>query len=135
VISSYAYTFDNVGNRLTMTDNNSKQTIYEYDDLYRLTKVTYPSGKIVEYTYDAAGNRTEMKINNDTTVNYFYDDENRLLSYSSGAETTVFQYDNNGNMIYKATGGETYNLTFDIENRMLKVQRKQGRFSRFPIFR
>ncbi|MDN5364456.1 MAG: hypothetical protein PWQ91_1518, partial [Eubacteriales bacterium] len=26
----------------------------------RLTKITYPDGKITEYTYDAAGNRTAV---------------------------------------------------------------------------
>jgi len=83
----------------------------------------YPDSSAIGFKYDAAGNRTQMIINNDTTVNYVYDDENRLLLYSSGVETTVFQYDNNGNMIYKANGGDTYNLTFDIENRLVKVQK------------
>jgi YD repeat-containing protein len=31
---------------------------YEYDELGRVTKVTYDDGKYVQYQYDAAGNRT-----------------------------------------------------------------------------
>jgi YD repeat-containing protein len=30
---------------------------YEYDNLYRLTKATYPNGTVIEYSYDKAGNR------------------------------------------------------------------------------
>jgi YD repeat-containing protein len=35
---------------------------YEYDDLYRLIKATYPDGTIIEYSYDAAGNRLSKVI-------------------------------------------------------------------------
>lgn len=31
---------------------------YDYDELGRLTKVTYDDGSYVEYEYDDAGNRT-----------------------------------------------------------------------------
>ena len=30
---------------------------YEYDNLNRLTKVTYANGAVVQYTYDELGNR------------------------------------------------------------------------------
>ena len=36
--------------------------IYEYDDLYRLTKATYADGMVFEYTYDEAGNRLTKVI-------------------------------------------------------------------------
>jgi YD repeat-containing protein len=31
-------------------------TLYTYDELNRLTSVSYGDGKVVSYTYDAAGN-------------------------------------------------------------------------------
>jgi YD repeat-containing protein len=33
---------------------------YTYDNLGRLTKVTYSNGVVITYTYDAAGNRTSV---------------------------------------------------------------------------
>lgn len=36
--------------------------IYSYDNLHRLTKVTYPDGSMVEYSYDGVGNRQQKKI-------------------------------------------------------------------------
>ena len=39
------------------------KTKYEYDELNRLTKVTYSSGAIVTYTYDDLGNRKTKTVN------------------------------------------------------------------------
>ncbi len=49
-------------------------TDYEYDDQYRLIKVSRPDGTIINYTYDEAGNRTSMVVvsvadNGSVTVN------------------------------------------------------------------
>ena len=38
----------------------AETVIYEYDNLYRLTKATYSDGTIIEYTFDAAGNRQSV---------------------------------------------------------------------------
>lgn len=54
----------------TLTSLNA-QTSYEYDNLYRLTKVTYSNGTSVSYTYDALGNRTSKKVTGGTTVTTF----------------------------------------------------------------
>lgn len=42
--------------------NAQSKISYEYDNLYRLTKVTYSNGTIVSYTYDALGNRISKKV-------------------------------------------------------------------------
>lgn len=39
------------------------KTKYEYDELNRLTKVTYSSGAVVTYTYDDLGNRKTKTVN------------------------------------------------------------------------
>lgn len=51
-----------------MTYLNAQSKIsYEYDNLYRLTKVTYPNGTIVAYTYDALGNRISKQVTGSPT--------------------------------------------------------------------
>jgi YD repeat-containing protein len=48
-----------------------------YDDLHRLTSVTYPGPSTTTYDFDAFGNREEMTTGAGTTT-YDYDDADRL---------------------------------------------------------
>lgn len=44
------------------TQAQTKKVIYEYDNLNRLTKVTYSNGVEITYTYDVMGNRTQKQV-------------------------------------------------------------------------
>jgi len=115
-IAVFTYTLDEVGNRLTMQDLDGTTT-YGYDDLYRLTDVTYPDGEAVAYGYDTMGNRTVMTSTVSGVVTYTYDNGDRLLSYTGPGGTTHLTWDDNGNMTGK--GGATY--TFDALDRLTQV--------------
>ena len=52
------YTYDPVGNRLSMSDAIGS-TIYTYDELNRPITVQDAYGKTVGYQYDPAGRRTK----------------------------------------------------------------------------
>jgi RHS repeat-associated protein len=71
------FTYDQAGNRKTMTDGTGVTT-YSYDDLYRLTGVNDGAGLQVGYGYDAVGNRTRLTYPNNYTATYTYDPGNRL---------------------------------------------------------
>ncbi|MCK5161721.1 MAG: RHS repeat protein, partial [Candidatus Aureabacteria bacterium] len=76
------YTYDNVGNKISMIEKHVSPvalTSYEYDNLYRLTQVTYPDSLIETYTYDAAGNRL-TKSNGASNEVYVYNDDNELTT-------------------------------------------------------
>lgn len=97
-----------MSNRLSVTNEQDKNTCYTYDNLYQLTKVDYPDGQSVEYTYDPVGNRTSAG-----GVPYIYDNANRLIQM----DTTPYGYDFNGNLI--SIGEATY-YNYDYENRLIR---------------
>ena len=63
------------------------QTTYTYDDLNRLTSVTYSNGVTVSYTYDALGNRTSKKVTGASAPKEAY------AWLSSDGKTLTFCYD------------------------------------------
>ena len=60
---SYDYSYNNVGNRLTMLVNGTDLHSYTYDNIYQLTEVDYPEDSFTDDTsfiYDPAGNRWQV---------------------------------------------------------------------------
>jgi len=101
--------FDFLGNVLcvlqfksnSLTDvNNFIFTKFEYDNLYRLLKVTSPLGLVNEYRYDLRGN-----------INY---------KKSPDAGETKYAYDKYGNLRFEqhASLGKAWLNTYDAFNRM-----------------
>jgi len=52
VILPIHYELDANGNRVSMSDDRGTES-YAYDNLNRLTQVTYADGEVVTYSYDA----------------------------------------------------------------------------------
>jgi RHS repeat-associated protein len=112
-IASVSYTLDNVGNRTQRVDQAGTHT-YEYDDLYRLTEVTYPGPATTEYAFDAFGNRLTM-TNAAGTTDYEYDDADRLTEVDEPAASPVaYTWDDNGSLT--ARGSDSF--AWDYEERM-----------------
>jgi RHS repeat-associated protein len=107
------YTLDDAGNRTQRVDGLGTHT-YDYDDLYRLTGVTYPGPDDVDYTYDAVGNRLTLVDSNGTT-DYTYDAADRLTSVDPpSASPVTYTWDDNGNLT--ARGSDSF--VWDAEDRM-----------------
>jgi YD repeat-containing protein len=121
----YSYTYDDVGNRMTMlvTDGSGTKThVYGYDNIYQLTDVNYPAGydylaTDTTFNYDAAGNRTTV-IDGGGTATY---STNNLNQYTAVADVN-YLYDDGGNMTYD--GANSY--AYDPENRLVTVAREEG---------
>jgi RHS repeat-associated protein len=107
-IDSVTYTMDNVGNRLTKTQNSTGYN-YTYDNIYRLTQAAPSTGTQETYTYDQVGNRLTKVPDAPPSVNaataYTYDDENRLTGVQITRDNLVkaltFAYDPFGRRISK----------------------------------
>jgi RHS repeat-associated protein len=104
---NFGYTYDNVGNRLSLTDTNGLHN-YSYDNVYRLVNSTNPSET---YSYDPVSNRNPLTNN--------YDGGNRLLD----DDIYTYTYDLDGNMTKKVKkiGGETTTYTYNSEDQLIGV--------------
>jgi RHS repeat-associated protein len=86
--ASTFYTYDQNGNRATMTTGSLTAT-YTYDDADELTAIT--GAQAHTYSYDANGNRTGVDA--DT---FAYDWANQLTSATVGTATVAYTYDGGG---------------------------------------
>ena len=126
-LSSYTYTYDNVGNRQTVTENGTSVVSYTYDDIYQLESETRTG--IVPYTisyqYDNVGNRTQM-VKNAVTTTYTYNNNNQLITETAQGVTLTYSYDKNGNLLSKTGGGNTTTYAWDFRNLLLSVTEPAG---------
>ncbi len=106
-LTDFAYGLDNAGMRTSVVTPAGTESC-TYDNLYRLTGVTYPDTSTQVYTYDAVGNRL-TKVQGSTT-SYTYDNADRMTA----AGGVTYTYDNNGNQ----TGRGSDLFGWDIEDRL-----------------
>jgi YD repeat-containing protein len=114
------YTFDNVGNILSVQDNaRGETTNYGYDDLNRLMSASVTTGANQysrAWQYDAIGNITQ-RVENGVTITYQYNDATSKHAVTHLNNVLKYQYDPNGNMTTR--DGDT--LAYDVENRLTSV--------------
>ena len=118
-ISSFVYSYDGNGNRLTQVERHSsfnsgagETTGYTYDPSDRLESVTYANGASLVYTYDKNGNRlteigTEPKSLTAVNRQFSYNYRNSLVAVKDNvnpAASFLYEFDENGNTISKTTG-------------------------------
>ncbi|MBI4712082.1 MAG: hypothetical protein HY762_02065 [Planctomycetes bacterium] len=125
-VSSFAYTYDLVGNKTSMGLLGGDVLAYGYDADYQLTSEVRTG--IVTYTigiqYDEVGNRlTQTK--NGVATNYSYNNANQLLTEVTGITPTVYAYDANGNVVSKTALGWTYLYGYDSDNHMINYTDSQ----------
>ncbi|OIO99218.1 MAG: hypothetical protein AUJ96_19760 [Armatimonadetes bacterium CG2_30_66_41] len=86
------FTYDPLGNRLSMTDPTGTYT-YGYDSLNRVASVTDPHGTVT-YQYDSNGNRTRMDDHFGGTTLYQYNANDQVTQLTDRAGGVYgFQYD------------------------------------------
>jgi len=115
------YGYDAAGNRTSLVDPLGQTTSFGYDNLNRLTGVSYSDGVTpnVSYGYDANGNRANM-VDGTGTTTYSYDEMDRLTSVvSAGPKTVGYRYDLDGNrtkLIYP--DGTAVSYSYDRGSRL-----------------
>ncbi|MBU1109987.1 MAG: hypothetical protein KKB51_25120 [Candidatus Riflebacteria bacterium] len=115
ILALRQYSYDPVGNRISMADESGNITAYSYDNSNWLTQAAYPNADIVTYTYNGAGDRLTEKLNQNEAVTYSYDAAGRMI----GKGDEAFEYDDDGNMLSNNTSFYTWNS----DNRLTQVEK------------
>jgi RHS repeat-associated protein len=112
------YTYDAVGNLLTITDANGNVTTFGYDLLDRLIREVNPIGNTWQYEYDPVGNLIRRTDANGDVTGYTYDADDLLVSigYPDGSGVT-FAYDAAHNQVQMIDGLGTTLNTYDALSR------------------
>ena len=102
---SYAYDYDNIGNRKTAQENAEKITSYQSNALNQYTALSVDGEPDFQPEYDADGNQTRVKTNTGIWA-ITYDTENRPTDFTCTAAdntiTTVHcEYDSMGRRAIK----------------------------------
>ncbi len=122
---SIGYTYDESGNRLSMTDD-SGTSYYLYDGNNQLLKIEKENITQISYTYDRIGNISTVIDSKGFVTAYTYDKSSRMETVSFGGRTLVYSYDVNGNresLTCEGSFSETY--TVDKNNRVTGVYNRK----------
>jgi RHS repeat-associated protein len=142
VLTSYEYSYDVNGNRLTQVETNGgppETTTYTYDDLSRLETVTYPDDTSAAYEYDAVGNRTRETLRDASGVvvsdkTAVFDPINRLSSITDSvdpSQNATLTYDRNGNLLSKTTAAGTEEYSYDARDLLVETRAGPAITARF----
>lgn len=115
ILALRQYAYDLAGNRVSMTDEDGKVTVYAYDASNWLKQVDYPGNQRVLYTYNDAGDRLSEQTGSNPAIQYAYDAAGRMI----GRGSESFSYDADGNMLTDAVATYTWNS----DNRLVRVEK------------
>jgi len=122
-ITGESYQYDEIGNRIQITNGRDFKTTYKYDNNNNLKKVEriVPSGpnQVTEYIYDELDRKIRTIDPNENATCYEYDPVGRLIKEINpeGNETT-YTYDAHGNVLSVTDGNcVTISYGYDSMNR------------------
>jgi len=123
VENNTSYTYDEVGNVLTVTDAQGTIT-YTYNINDQVATRTDTFGNTVKYEYDKARRLKKLIYPDGKAVVYTYDENNNLTKVTDWANReTLFEYDSNGNLVKTTHVNGAYTLyTYDNNSRLLTLK-------------
>jgi RHS repeat-associated protein len=115
------YTYDPMGNRLTLTEPDGNTTTWTYDADNRVSTEVNAAGDTVTKTFDGVGNTITVTSPNLNVTTNTYDALNRLIQVTDTAGLfSTYSYDNEGNRLSYGDGnGNTTSHSYDVVNRLI----------------
>jgi RHS repeat-associated protein len=111
------YKYDAEGNLVELSDSNKGSSRFAYGPVERLREVMEPEKKVEQFVYDSTGNllrRGEREFR--------YGEPDRLIK----ADDASLIYDEVGNLIEKRRAGSVIRYQYDLDNRLIAVESKEG---------
>lgn len=128
-ITSYACTYDAVGNRSVVTELDGSTTHYAYDATGQLLSETRENGSTtwnLLYEYDAVGNRVKKVDNGETTI-YKYGVCNELVrELPHNGLPIQYQHDECGRLVSVIKEAQVMKRFWDAAGRLLSTVRPDG---------
>jgi YD repeat-containing protein len=114
-----SYTYDGVGEMLTMTDHDGDTTSYGWDTAGRLAGITYPDNGVVTYTHYDSGKLHTRTDQQNVVTTYTYNDLYQLTarSYSTGRSDT-FTWNRSGKLLTANNDVAALTFTYDALRRL-----------------
>ncbi|HBG05564.1 MAG: hypothetical protein A2075_07590 [Geobacteraceae bacterium GWC2_58_44] len=124
-------TYDSLGRMKTGIDGDWQRTVYDYDDVDRVTRGTDATGNQRDYIYDANGNPSGQtlvltynelpKLLDSSSSSYDLSDR-RETTTDAGGYVTAYIYDPAGNVVI-VSNPDDYTISFDYDenNRVIKA--------------
>ncbi|MGF2736979.1 Ig-like domain-containing protein, partial [Marinobacter sp. DUT-1] len=123
------YTYDAVGNRESVSYPSGNVTLYDYDALNRLTRLTTTDAEnqiVADYAYtlDPTGRRIQVQeAHSGRTTRYSYDELYRLTGETitdpvNGNHSAEYQFDRVGNRTYSIINGVHTAYSYDHNDRL-----------------
>ncbi|MEK4516727.1 RHS repeat-associated core domain-containing protein [Paenibacillus sp. FSL H8-0122] len=131
-LSSYNYSYDNNGNRISVSEARNgaaaQKTNYSYDALNRLISISRPDGGQTTYTYDVRGNRltlsdTSSASTDSADTSYTYDLQNTLTSVTKGGASTSFKYYADGMRSMKTKGNTQTQVNYNFQGQVISEEK------------
>ncbi|MBR6657586.1 MAG: RHS repeat protein, partial [Oscillospiraceae bacterium] len=135
VVSTTSYTYDGVGNVLTMTSGGNTTT-YTYDRFGNVLTEKDAFNRTKNYTYGVMGRLESVTDRNGIETEYFYDALGRIIKTraTDGTDTEIrtFSYSKTGQVLSNANDNSTTIYTYDDLGRVANISEFSERITEIP---
>jgi len=127
--TSYGYSYDAVGNRLTKTVGASTDTYAYSPTSNQIASITPATGPVRDFAFDANGSTT-----NDGVNQYAYDSRGRMVQAITAQGTTTYQVNALGQRFRKTNSGDDRVFVYDTRGHLIEEADPGGAVKRELLY-
>jgi RHS repeat-associated protein len=128
--TSFTYSYDACGRRISFTDEAGKTTSTTYNTIGLTTRIDHPNGKYITSSYDSLNRLSGSLFGDGTSFSYAYDVVSRITSWTDQHGSKTFSYDDASRMTSTTdTFGDSTSFVYDDDNRLTSYTDPLGQTS------